>query len=376
MALIPRHRRYLGPMALALLVLVMLGALVPDPMRGWQAFRVPGATTAPGGAINHWARAIREFVGDDFGYAHTLPYLRGIVEYALLSPSDRRVFFGRHAHLYYGGEGVVGQSTGSLYRQENVLHFVNVVAALERTLAPRGTHLLVLVPPNAQSIPTQYLPPWWQISGPLEYDLAIRELRNHHIATVDLKAAFAATPDADHLYRHADTHWRWNAALTAFNLAMRAIGRANWSIDPAKALSPPTPVRGGDLSMMLGLQDELPDYDYGWRLSASHRAWRPIDLFRAPPYGGVFFPYAFEQASGSERVLVLGDSYTDMFWQPMLQETGAARVGWMHFQECAFDFNDVERFEPTYLIVAPNERYLACDLQHWPHGLPTGAPSS
>ena len=41
MALIPAHRRYLGPVILVLLALLMAGSLIPDPTGPWRPFTVP-----------------------------------------------------------------------------------------------------------------------------------------------------------------------------------------------------------------------------------------------------------------------------------------------------------------------------------------------
>ncbi len=372
MALIPAHRRYLGPTALALLVLIMLGALVPDPVGTWHPFSVAPGKTGLGAKLNALSRAGRDYVGNNFGYARTLPYLRGTVEYGLRTPSDPRVYFGRRTHLFYSGEDIVDQSTGSLYRASEVRHFVDVVDALRRALAARGGDVVVLIPPNAQSIPMRDQPAWWRISGPLEYDLAIRELRQRGIATIDLKAAFVASSERDSLYRHTDSHWRWNGALMAFNMAMRAIGHDEWSLDPATALTPLAPVPAGDLAHLLGLQEYLSDADYGLRFAPPSGVWTAIAIFRSPPYGW-FIPYTDERAAQGERLLVLGDSFTYEFWRPLLQSTGAARVGWMHFAECAFDFNDVARFQPTHVIVAPTERLIVCKPTNWPRNLPHDA---
>jgi hypothetical protein len=368
-ALIPAHRRYLGPIALAILVLVMFGALVPDPMGSWHPF-VLAKKASFGDKVNALTRAGRQYFNDNFGYARTLPYLRAALEYAVMTPSDPRVYFGPRMHLFYSGENVVNQSTGALYRVDQIRHFVDVVDAVRRALAPTGGDVVVLVPPNAQSIPTRDQPVWWRISGPLEYDLAMRELRQRDVPTVDLKAAFMASPDRDLLYRHTDSHWRWNAALLAFNMAMNSIGHEEWSVDPATSLTPLSPVPAGDLARLLGLQDRLSDADYTVRVDTPAGTWTPIDVFRALPAYALDLRYALERTSEGERLLVLGDSFTWEYWQPLLKQTGAARLGWMPFLGCTFDFTDVVRFLPTHLIVAPTERYIACGVGNWPKGLP------
>jgi alginate O-acetyltransferase complex protein AlgJ len=374
-ALIPAHRRYLGAIALAVLVLLMLGALVPDPVGEWHPFRVAPGRPDLGARLDALSRAVREYVEDNFGYARSLPYLRGTVEYSLRTPSDPQVYFGQRRHLFYSGENAVSQATGSLYRVAQVRHFVAVVDALRRAQAPADNRVVVLLPPSAQSIPMRDQPTWWRIGGPLEYDLAISELRAHGFTTIDLKAAFNASPELDLLYRHTDSHWRWNGALIAFNMAMRAIGHDEWSLDPATTLAPLATVPGGDLAHLLGLQDQLSDTDYALRTTPQADVWTAIDVLRAPPPPNTAWaiPYAFERASAGERLLVLGDSFTMEFWRSLLLHTGAARIGWMHFANCTFDFEDVARFQPTHVIVAPTERLIPCKLSSWPRGLPRDA---
>jgi hypothetical protein len=368
MGLIPAHRRYLGPAALALLVLVMLGSLVPDPFGGWYPFMMTPKASF-GQQVNAFTKAARLYFGRNFGYARSLPELRGALGYALLTPSDPRVYFGQRMHLFYSGENVVDQSTGSIYRTDQIRHFVDVVDALRHALAAMGSDVVVLVPPNAQSVPTPDQPTWWRISGPLEYDLAMRELRERGIATIDLKAAFAAGPDPGLLYRHTDSHWRWNAGLMAFNMTMKSIGHDEWSLDPATSLTPLLPVPGGDLARLLGLQGSLTDADYALRTDPSAVVWTPIEVFRALPSYAFDLRYAFERTSQGERILVVGDSFTHDYWEPMLKRTGAARIAWMPFSECDFDFTDLARFAPTHVIVEATERNIACKLEKWPPGL-------
>src|SRR5579872_4466992 len=114
MSLLRAHRRRLGVIVMAVLVLVMAGALMPDPMGSRQPADTGHKT---------WIKSL----SDRFAYARSLPFLHGVMLYMLGTSSDPRVFIGRHRQLYYSGEGAVRQSTGTLYRAENVLHFVDAV---------------------------------------------------------------------------------------------------------------------------------------------------------------------------------------------------------------------------------------------------------
>jgi len=369
MALLAPHRRYFGPVVLVLLVLLMLGALVPDPSNTARPFSLP-ADKPLMARLAALPDAVSRYVAENFAYSNSLPFLRGVVQYKLGTPSDPRIIIGRHEHLYYNDEHVTGQATGAVYRTAEVGHFVDMAEALDRALAPIGSRLVVLLPPNPQSVATRDLPSWWHVEGPLEYDMALRELGKRGVATVDLKAGLAAMPDANDLYLHTDTHWRRKAAVLAFNMAMQSIGHAEWSVDPAGFLLPLAPAPGGDLAGLLGLKRYLADQDYPLRDAPDETGWTPIDVIRSPPYVRVFFPYAFEQRQDGERILVLGDSFTLSFWRPLLLRTGAARIGWMHHSYCGFDFNDVVRFRPTWVFLAPTERSMPCLLKFWPKDLP------
>jgi hypothetical protein len=106
------------------------------------------------------------------------------------------------------------------------------------------------------------------------------------------------------------------------------------------------------------------------RDAPAETGWTPIDAIRSPPFIGIFYHYAFERGHDGERLLVVGDSFTANFWRPLMTHSNAARIGWMHHSECAFDFNDVVRFQPTYVFLAPTERSMPCLLKFWPKGLP------
>jgi hypothetical protein len=57
--------------------------------------------------------------------------------------------------------------------------------------------------------------------------------------------------------------------------------------------------------------------------------------------------------------MLIGDSYTQHFWDGYLAQ-GASAFAWMHHRSCRFDLNAVERFKPDILIFAPSERFMPC----------------
>jgi alginate O-acetyltransferase complex protein AlgJ len=255
------HRRRLGAVILAVLVLVLIGSLVPDPIGPPHPFTLAGGKTGLIDRANALSRAISSYVSDNFGYGRSMPYVRGVIGYGFGSPPDPLVYYGRNRQLYWSRDNAAGQSIGSIYRREAVRRIIDVADAMRRALAATGAELVVMIPPTSQSIPGKNLPSWWRISGPLEYDLAMSELRLRGITTIDLKAAFAAMRDVDELYRRTDTHWRNRASLLAYNMAMREIGHTEWSLDPATALKPLAPVAAGDLARIVAAPGFFTDAD-------------------------------------------------------------------------------------------------------------------
>src|SRR3954471_8940052 len=185
MPLLQTHRRYLGAVILALLVLVMVASLVPDPMGTPRPLKMPPATATLSDRANALSKAIRSYVSDNFGVGRTLPCLRGIVGDVFEAPSRPAVYYGRNKRLYWNGDNAVGQSSGFTYRQAAVEHFVEVADAMQKALAAKGGEVVVMLPPNSQSIPSKDLPPLWRVRGPLEYDHALREAQRRGITTID-----------------------------------------------------------------------------------------------------------------------------------------------------------------------------------------------
>ena len=88
----------------------MFGSLVPDPAD------MPRPLSLPSASFGALAGALRQHFAENFGYARSLPFLRGLIEYTFDTPSDPRVYIGNRAHLFYNGDSAADQSTGSAYR--------------------------------------------------------------------------------------------------------------------------------------------------------------------------------------------------------------------------------------------------------------------
>ncbi|SDR60637.1 SGNH hydrolase-like domain-containing protein, acetyltransferase AlgX [Rhizobiales bacterium GAS113] len=368
------HRRFLGAAAWVLLLLVLVGGLLPDPLAQPLLASRPAATVTGGPTARLAASlsGIKSHFNAGMNYATSMPFLAGVIDYELGTSRNQRVYIGRNHHLFYNSELAPEQSAGAVFRVGEIEHFAETADAMRRKLELLGAKLIITVPPNAQSIATESLPRWSKPRGPLEYDLALSELRQRRLATVDLRTPFRAIGGGNALYRRTDTHWNTRGAVLGFNLTMAEAGHPEWAV-PSTAVGPGVVVAGGDLARFLGIQGYLTDIDYPHLPDpATESAWTKLDLLRSPPFAYVFDSWAYERKAEGERVLILGDSFTRSYWKGFLMRSDAARIGWLHHASCSVDWRDVERFQPTLVILAPTERSLPCKPEAWPAGLPGG----
>jgi hypothetical protein len=156
-----------------------------------------------------------------------------------------------------------------------------------------------------------------------------------------------------------DTHWTYRGALAAYNAIVEADAHADWRIEPASALGPMTLRNGGDLARMLGVGDTVSEYA------------EPLTLRYAKKVPESFDPVgAFTETSEATgtTILILGDSFTGVFFPPMVLQH-AGRVVWMSHLVCGFDWNEVEKYRPDEVWWMPTERFLVCLPGVKPKGL-------
>jgi alginate O-acetyltransferase complex protein AlgJ len=163
-----------------------------------------------------------------------------------------------------------------------------------------------------------------------------------------------------------DTHWTYRGALAAYNAIVEADAHADWRIDPASALGPMTLRNGGDLARMLGVGDAVSEYAEPLTLPFAKKVPESFD-----PVG------AFTETSEKTgpTILILGDSFTGVFFPPMVLQH-AGRVVWMSHLVCGFDWNEVEKYRPDEVWWMPTERFLVCLPGVKPKGLPESKTDS
>jgi alginate O-acetyltransferase complex protein AlgJ len=299
---------------------------------------------------------LNRFLSDHFGGRTEMVRLHGRLRYAVDLPSDLRVVIGRNRSLFLAGDATIDQATGAVLRTDQIAAFADSAAALRTHLAGRGARLLVAIPPNSATINYGELPAW---VGPrpavTEYDLMMQALAARGVPAVDLRAPLVAAKSRGPTYRRTDTHWNRYGALVAYNAVVQAVGRPDWVIDPARTLRGFTTVEGGDLARLLAVADAITDEDAQIDLSAFGTPAAALPFDTQFESGGDLV----ETGRNGPAVLVIGDSFTRVFWQDYFA-LNVGRYAWMHHELCGFKLSVLDKFGPELVILAPAERQMFC----------------
>jgi alginate O-acetyltransferase complex protein AlgJ len=350
-------RRYFALAAFLLLAAPLVVGLVrPDsPATVLKEGRrlAPAPLTPTNGA--DWLALPAEldaYLKDHFGLRQALIRAHKELTKPMLGMGDNSVLVGRDGRMFYLGQEAVRQSAGLVLRDQRVADTVALIKAMNDELRSKGIRFLVASPPNAATIYQDDLPGWAQNAGKrTEYDLFLEGLAAERVLTVDLRPVMAtARMEGPAYYRH-DSHWTARGALAAYNAIVEVDGHPDWRLYPASALTPLSERKGGDLARLLGVQDAVTEEIEELALQVG-----PKELLTSDPYGD------YVQSSGrpGPTIMVIGDSFTAGYFEPMLLEH-AGHVVWLYHQHCAFDWKAIDRFRPDEVWWMPSERFLICD---------------
>ena len=361
MGLLARYRRPWSAIALVLLAAPLLAQAMEAPATvSEEEARVLSPAPPWPRSLAGWLalpRDLDRFLGDHFGLREQLVRAHGVLRYAVLLPSDLRVIIGRDRWLFLAGDGTIEQATGQRLRAAAIAEFADRAAELQVRLASRGARLLVAIPPNGATINQARLPAWAaEKPAKTEYDLMLTALTERGVAAVDLRPPLLAANALRPVYRRTDTHWNRLGALVAYNASVEALGEPGWVIDPHRVFRGFEPAPGGDLARLLAIDADVSDED------------AIIDLSPYRPLPTVLSRIDTQFESGGDlvetqregpTVVVVGDSFTQGFWQDYFS-LQTRRYVWIHHEQCGFVVALVEAYDPQIVILAPTERQMFC----------------
>lgn len=375
MRMLSRHRRYLGAVVAGFTGLLLLSNVIPDPLGRWEARTEYNPSASWDVRLQQGLRIAGEYLNDNFGFRATIPLMLRNFREEVSSPDTNNVYTGRNGQFFWGREGAPFQSSGALVRTQDVERFVFMIGEMQRILGPRGTKIVVALPPNAQSVDLDELPPWHDaLNYPTtEYQLALDGLRAEGVTTVDLREVLREAPKPRFL--ETDTHWNVRSSMLAFNAVMRAADKPGWQLDMNTMLGHMYEIPAGDLLRTMRMPPDIKTHNFAPNVPVRASAPRPDPALLHHNVHPAFRSVAFDYAKTGPRVLIMGDSFTGGFWANLFVNSDASVVAWMHASRlvtgsCDFNFTDIERFAPDILIYARTERFFPCAAGDWPTGLP------
>ena len=258
------YRRYWALAAAALLTAPLVAGLVApaDQTLSPAEARVLAPLPNFPAKLAAWRGLPREvdaYLRDHFGLRQPLLRVYGLImNRALKKAGNPLVLIGSDGWMFYRGGAMVQQSAGLLRRDALVDGVADLLAAMQKTLAERGVRFLVASPPNSATMYGSQMPLWARNRGMrTEYDVLLDDLAARGVLAIDLRPVLMTAEAQGKAYYQHDTHWTPRGALAAFNAIAQADGHPDWVLDPARVLGPPTPVRGGDLARMLGVEADV-----------------------------------------------------------------------------------------------------------------------
>jgi alginate O-acetyltransferase complex protein AlgJ len=343
-------RRWVAiPAFLALAAPLVIGLVHPDdPVTILKEGRQPTPLLHPH-TFTDWmwfSTSVDAYLRDRFGLRQSMIDL---YNYVFTSPA---VLIGQNGRMFYRGDQMVRQSAGRLLRDAKVAETADLVATMRAALAKRSIAFLVAIPPNSSTIYEEDLPGWAQNSGrTTEYDLFLTNLRERGVKTVDLRPALKLARSQGAAYFRYDTHWTPRGAIAGFNAVIEASGHPDWRIDPATALGPSTPRKGGDVARILGREAEVTEMAELFTLPLRGTD-QPITQEPMPDH-------VVATGKPGPTVMVIGDSFTQSFFSLLLSQH-LERVVWIHHHHCGFDWSLMDKFHPDEVWWMPTERYILC----------------
>jgi hypothetical protein len=368
--LMAHARRWLGPTLL--LILTLIGAATPF-LRPQPVSRIENRVLAPPPrAPASWAEAralprrVDGYLADHFAFRPRLLKLALQLDHRLGGAAGPKAAVAGQAGWYFLSDGLL-RSTGAVAEPQATADYAQFVCQVSARLQRGGAQVLFTLVPSPGEIYPEHLPAWaGPARRPTDYDRVLASVGRCGVRALDLRPPLLAAKRDGRLYRQTDSHWTTEGAMVGFNAIAGALGRPEWEARLAAAPSREEVLLDGDLPRMAGLEPQP-------------EAVRIHHLFedgQTPPrqaLPGVAYrdapPYRVDMRRDGPSVLVVGDSFTETFFAPLMRDKVGSYV-WLHQDECAFDWTAIQRARPAYVILAPTERNARC-----PRGRPRNMPA-
>ena len=291
------------------------------PELGWQR-----------SIIRKFPEKFESYFNDHFGFRGQLISWYNKLHLALnVSPSDK-VFLGKQGWLFYRDS----------FTASDVMHvgtkdlavFAKWRASLkakQELLAVNNTKYLLVIAPDKHTIYPEYFPVGYsRVEDKSRLDRFLEYMHdNSDVNVLDLRPALLEEKKVNRIYHVTDTHWNQRGAVIASNAIIKALsGKFNMeTLRKPRAISfSEVDRKGGDLSSLLGLSDEMRERVPVPQPPDSHCVKKTFAGFMELKLQEHEIPYAFRCADAEHKLLMFHDSFGNGLIQHLIG----------HFKESLF----------------------------------------
>jgi hypothetical protein len=282
------------------LALIFLGSLFVPLFGAWRHWDFAGASNEnrrlaevpvlprtfkdAGRYTDRWLN----FYRDHFGLRNTLIRAVALSRFhGLSADTNGNVIIGKDGWLFYRPDGdrdLIAFRGMNPLSEEELTAWQTLLEKRNAWLASRGIPLLVVMPPDKQTIYPEYLPPEYERVRPQSrLDQLVERLRQTHspVQFLDLRSALLAAKPTGILYHLTDTHWNDSGAFVGYRVIISAVKAMlpKWNIIPRTRddfVKGPVHREIGDLARMMDMPDQY--RDQGFELTGKIPFAIPADL--------------------------------------------------------------------------------------------------
>jgi hypothetical protein len=236
-----------------------------------------------------WPTAMLNYFSDRFGFRNLLIKTANTAVYRALGPTHGNdVIVGLDGWLFIhpnGGDHSFNTENGfNPFTEAQLDAWQELLEKRHAAAAARGLPMVVMIPPDKESIYPEYFPVPTRGRQRTRLDQLIERLRDTHspVQIVDVRPALLREKAGRQLYRRTDTHWNEEGAYIGYRELMKAVARAlpGFTFDPA----PPVPVtkrdfgnKSGDLVGLMALDGEITEPWLDWQAALAYKDERRED---------------------------------------------------------------------------------------------------
>jgi hypothetical protein len=207
--------------------------------------------------------------------------------HGMSADTNGSVIIGKDGWLFYRPDGdrdLISFRGMNPLSEEELTAWQTLLEKRNAWLASRGIPLLVVMPPDKQTIYPEYLPPEYERVRPQSrLDQLVERLRQTHspVRFLDLRSALLAAKPTGILYHLTDTHWNDSGAFVGYRVIISAVKEMlpKWNILPRTRddfVKGPVHREIGDLARMMDMSDQY--RDQGFELTGKIPFAIPADL--------------------------------------------------------------------------------------------------